>query len=79
MEKLTNLLWSAYRTYTKIRRKLRIKDVNENPTGAFADKFGDPEFVLDDERVQSSAPSSEMDSGSERGSDTKKGSGGRVD
>lgn len=79
MEKLTELIWSAYRAYTKIRRKLRIKDVNENPTDAFADKFGDPEFVLDSERVQSSAPSSEMDSGSKRGSDTEKGSGGRAD
>ncbi len=63
------LIERATNIYQKIRRKLRIKEVNNDPLGAFADKFGEPEQLRDNSNLQPSSPSSELDEREKRHSD----------
>lgn len=69
MEGLTFLIKSVLRIYTKVKRKVRINDVKEDPSAAFADKFGEPKRVLDD-GVQLSGTTSGMDKGPKQRSDS---------
>ncbi|ENC6709562.1 hypothetical protein ABKY54_004168 [Vibrio harveyi] len=70
MDKLLDLLILFGKAYTKIKRKVRREDVEENTIDNFANKFGDPQRLRDDKRMQQRRTETKLVQGTKRRSDT---------